>query len=254
MVEKATEIKAHVRKRYSEVALNADNAGFSCCEPTASPCCCGTTSGIDYAENIGYHKDELVDLPETVIGACAGCGNPSALAGLIDGEIVLDLGSGGGIDAFLAAKKVGPEGYVIGVDMTQEMIELSRKNADEIGLENVEFRFGDIEKLPVEDESVNVIISNCVINLAPNKDRVFQEAYRVLKKGGRMLVSDIVTHGALPEEIKNDLDAWSECIAGALDEEVYLDKIRNAGFKNVRVISKSPYMNVAYSSQIQAYK
>jgi SAM-dependent methyltransferase len=255
MIEKSETIKEHVRERYSQVARRAETeAGASCCDTSCSTSCCGPTTKDAYAQGIGYSQEEIGDLPDTVVGACAGCGNPTALAGLKEGEVVLDLGSGGGIDVFLAAKKVGPSGRAIGVDMTQDMIDLARKNADKMGLGNVEFRLGDIEDLPVEDATVDVIISNCVINLAPDKDRVFGEAYRVLKPGGRITVSDIVTEGELPQFVKDDPDAWSECIAGALDENVYLGKIRNAGFSEVNVLSKRRFMGFVYSAEIEAFK
>jgi arsenite methyltransferase len=255
MVENSETIKEHVRERYSQVARRAETeTGASCCDTSCSASCCGPTTKDAYAQGIGYSQQEIGDLPDTVVGACAGCGNPTALAGLNEGEVVLDLGSGGGIDVFLAAKRVGPSGRAIGVDMTQDMIDLARKNADKIGMGNVEFRLGDIEELPVEDETVDVIISNCVINLAPDKDKVFGEAYRVLKPGGRITVSDIVTEGELPQFVKDDPDAWSECIAGALDENVYLEKIRNAGFSEVNVLSKRRFMGFVYSAEIEAFK
>jgi len=173
-----------------------------------------------------------------VTDASLGCGNPLAIAGLKPGEVVLDLGSGGGIDCFLAAKKVGPEGRVIGLDMTPDMVKLARRNAKKIGTTNVDFRFGEMEDMPLPDASVDAIISNCVINLSPDKDAVFREAYRVLRPGGRLSVSDIVVDGDLPDFIRNKLDAWAGCIAGALDERVYLDKIRAAGFERVEVLSR----------------
>ena len=255
MVEKSESIKENVKERYTKVAQRAQTASMaSCCTPSASACCYGPVSATDYAEKIGYSLDELGDLPNAASLASAGCGNPTALAGLKEGEVVLDLGSGGGIDVFIAAKKVGPKGKAIGVDMTDEMLELARRNAEEVGIENVEFRKGDIEDLPVEDESVDVIISNCVINLAPDKDKVFTEAFRVLKPGGRMLVSDIVTKGGLPEEIKNDPDAWAACISGALDEDVYVGKIRDAGFEKVSVVSKRGNEGQAFSAEVEAHK
>ena len=255
MVEKGEEIKENVRERYSKVAQKAQTGALaSCCTPSASACSCSPVSATDYAQKIGYSLDELGELPPAAALASAGCGNPAALAGLKEGEVVLDLGSGGGIDVFIAAKKVGPTGKAIGVDMTDEMLALARRNAEEVGIENVEFRKGDIENLPVEDESVDIIISNCVINLAPDKDKVFSEAFRVLKPGGRMLVSDIVTKGGLPEEVKNDPDAWAACISGALDEDIYVGKIRNAGFENVSVISKRGYAGLAFSAEVEAYK
>ena len=254
MDEKGEAIKEHVRERYSRVAERAKSAEQSCCDVGHASDCCGQTTKGAYAQGIGYSQEELGELPDSVVSACAGCGNPSALAGLKEGEVVLDLGSGGGIDVFLAAKKVGPNGKAIGVDMTEEMINLARKNAEEMGIDNVEFRKGDIENLPVDDEAVDVIISNCVINLAPDKDRVFSEAYRVLRPGGRLLVSDIVTEGELPEFVKNDPDAWSECIAGALQEGEYIGKLRSAGFEDVNILSKRRFMGFVYSAEIEAHK
>jgi len=237
-------IKEHVRKSYSKVAKRAQSSECSCS-------CCGSDA---HAGSIGYDLSELKDLPESAVQACAGCGNPTAIAGLRKGEVVLDLGSGGGIDVLLAARKVGPKGRAIGVDMTQDMIDLARKNADEAGFENVEFRLGDIEDLPVDSGSVDVIISNCVINLAPDKDRVFKEAYRVLRAGGRVMVSDIVTKGELPKEIREDPDAWAGCVAGALDEAVYVGKMRSAGFRDVKVLSRTSFMDIVSSAQIEAHK
>lgn len=253
LVEKSESIKENVRERYTKVAQRAQEGAASCCTTGASACCCGT-SAIDYAQNIGYSLDELEELPDAAALASAGCGNPTALAGLKEGEVVLDLGSGGGIDVFIAAKKVGPSGKAIGVDMTDDMLDLARRNAEEIGIENVEFRKGDIEDLPVENEAVDVIISNCVINLAPDKDKVFNEAFRVLRPGGRMLVSDIVTNGGLPENVKNDPEAWAACISGALEENVYVGKILNAGFENVNIISKRSFVGTTFSAEVEAYK
>lgn len=249
MVEKSEHIKEHVRKRYSEVARRSqERAG--CCSGAS---CCGAPSMESYAASVGYTVEELGELPEHAVSASAGCGNPTALAALKEGEVVLDLGSGGGIDVFLASKKVGPSGRAIGVDMTQEMIDLARKSAAKMGVENVEFRLGEIEDLPVDNESVDVIISNCVINLSPDKDRVFREAYRVLKPGGRITVSDIVTDGPLPEEIRENPDQWASCIAGALDQRDYIDKISKAGFQNVKVLSRKGF-DVTYSVEIEAHK
>jgi len=262
MTESET-IKENMRKRYAEVAKRAQaTTTASCCTPsmTASCCapstasCCGPTSAGDYAQKIGYALDELSDLPDAAQLASAGCGNPTALASLKEGEVVLDLGSGGGIDVFIAAKKVGPTGKAIGVDMTQEMLDLATKNAAELGFENVEFRKGDIENLPVEDGTIDVIISNCVINLAPDKDKVFREAYRVLKPGGRITVSDIVTDGDLPEEIRNNPDQWAACVSGALDEKLYLEKIRNAGFERVKVLDKRDFSGIVKSAEVEAFK
>jgi SAM-dependent methyltransferase len=230
-VEKTPEeIKENVRQRYGELATRTQT---SCCEGS----CCGGPTGL-YAKTVGYGAEELADIPEAAVESCAACGNPTAIAELREGETVLDLGSGGGLDALLASKRVGSTGKVIGVDMTPEMIELAERNVKEAGVDNVEFRQGEIEDLPVEDGIIDVIISNCVINLSPDKDRVFAEAHRVLKPGGRITVSDIVTEGPLPEDVKNDPDKWAECVAGALDQEEYLEKIRNAGFKAVKVLAK----------------
>jgi SAM-dependent methyltransferase len=245
------EIKEFVQKQYAKVA---ENAAASCCSPNQASTSCGCGTASSYAENLGYSKEQVNTLPEGAVAASAGCGNPTALASLKEGEVVLDLGSGGGIDIFLAAQKVGATGKAIGVDMTPEMIELARKNAVELGFKNVEFRLGDIEKMPVESDSVNAIISNCVINLAPDKDQVFREAYRVLKSGGRVMVSDIVTHGELPNEIRGSLTEWADCVAGALPVEVYLQKMRDAGFKDVRVVSEASFMDVVSSAQIEAWK
>lgn len=246
MRKESKSIKKHVKQHYAEVAQRA--------QAPASCSCCGSVSKAEYAEAIGYVKEQIITLPDGAIAASAGCGNPTALAGLQEGEVVLDLGSGGGIDIFLAAKKVGPRGRAIGVDMTPDMIELAKKGAEDMGLENVEFRLGDIEELPVEDQSVDVIISNCVINLAPDKDKVFRESYRVLKPGGRLMVSDIVTDGELPKAVRDNPDAWAGCVAGALDEGIYMGKIRDAGFQDVKVVSKRPFMKLVYSAEIEAYK
>jgi SAM-dependent methyltransferase len=223
-------------------------AQASCCDPApvegsrttaARASCCGPEAAVELSgADRFYAAEELADLPETVTGASLGCGNPLAIADLKPGEVVLDLGSGGGIDCFLAARAVGPEGRVIGLDMTPDMIKLARRNAREIGASNVDFRYGEMEEMPLPDGSVDVIISNCVINLSPDKDAVFREAYRVLRPGGRLSVSDIVVDGDLPEFIRNKLDAWAGCVAGALDEPVYLGKIRTAGFEQVEVLAR----------------
>ena len=246
MAKKNEKIKQHVKKHYAKVAKKN-----SCCDVST---CCGPSSITSYAKMINYSDEELKGLPDSVMGTVAGCGNPTALADLKEGEVVLDLGSGGGIDAFLAAKKVGPKGKVIGVDMTEEMIQLAKKNAEKMKAENVEFRLGEIENLPVEDGTVDVIISNCVINLSPDKDKVFSEAFRVLKPGGRMLISDIVTQGELPSEIRENLEMWAACVAGALDEKVYLQKIMNTGFEKVEVIAKNDFMGTVSSLKVRAYK
>jgi arsenite methyltransferase len=225
---KEKEIKEVVKGRYAQIAKQAQQ---SCCPS----CGCGV-SPLSQAEVIGYSRKDLEHIPEeTIMGL--GCGNPTAIAELKEGEAVLDLGSGAGVDVFLAANKVGPTGRVIGVDMTEEMVDKAKSIARDHGYHNVEFRLGEIEKLPVEDKSVDAVISNCVINLSPDKSKVFQEAYRALKPGGRLTVSDIVSEGALPNEIKSDSNAWACCIGGALEQQEYLREIKEAGFKDVEVVS-----------------
>jgi SAM-dependent methyltransferase len=208
--------------------------GVSCCSPG------GEAASTTLAEAL-YSQTAIADLPDSVTSISLGCGNPTAIANLKPGEVVLDLGSGGGIDCFLAAKAVGPTGYVIGVDMTDSMLNLANQNKAKIGLTNVEFRKGEIENLPVENNSVDVIISNCVINLSPDKDAVFREAFRVLKPGARFTVSDMVTEGDFPAQLRANINAWAGCITGALDQEVYLNKLRAAGFANVAVESRVSY-------------
>jgi len=236
-------IKEAVRQTYGSLARRfvEEPAPTSCCGPSQPANCCGPSEVAVESTNTAarlYSAEELGDLPDSVTGASAGCGNPIAIAELQPGEVVLDLGSGGGIDCFLAARKVGPEGRVIGLDMTPDMIRLARRNAKKVGATNVEFDYGEMEDIPLPDESVDVIISNCVINLSPDKDAVFGEAYRVLRPGGRMSVSDIVIDGDLPQPIRRNLDAWASCLAGALDETIYLNKIRAAGFEEVEVLSR----------------
>jgi len=248
-------IKKAVRDAYGGIARRfvgepQGAAQTGCCGPSPAPeeeagqaaqaGCCGSSEAAvaQTAATRFYSAEELADLPESVTEASLGCGNPLAIAGLQPGEVVLDLGSGGGIDCFLAARKVGPEGRVIGLDMTPDMIKLARRNAKKLGVTNVDFRFGEMEDMPLPDGSVDVIISNCVVNLSPDKDAVFREAHRVLRPGGRLSISDIVVDGDLPQFIRSRLDAWAGCIAGALDERVYLDKIRAAGFERVEVLSR----------------
>ncbi len=237
-------IKEGVRRRYGEIAAGVLTQGgqASGCgpPPPASSCCGSDQAGVDELSTAArlYAAEEVGDLPDSVTGASLGCGNPTALADLRPGETVLDLGSGGGIDCFLAAKQVGPEGRVIGLDMTPEMIKLARQNAKKVGLTNVDFRYGEMEDMPIADETVDVIISNCVINLSPDKDAVFGEAYRVLKPGGRLVVSDMVTNGPLPDVVRQSAEAWAACVAGALDEASYLDKIGAAGFTEVQVTGR----------------
>jgi arsenite methyltransferase len=225
-------IKEVVKGRYAQLAKQDQE---SCCSS-----CGGGVSPLAQAEAIGYLGKDLADIPEeTIMGL--GCGNPTALAELKTGEAVLDLGSGAGVDVFLAANKVGPTGKAIGVDMTKEMVDKAKGIARSHGYHNVEFRLGEMEKLPIGDECVDVIISNCVINLCPDKSKVFQEAYRVLKPKGRLIVSDLVSEGALPDEIKDDPDAWVCCIGGALEQQEYLEKIKKAGFEDIEIVSSREF-------------
>jgi arsenite methyltransferase len=237
---KEKEIKEAVKGRYAQIAKQDQQ---SCCPS----CGCGASSWLQ-AKAVGYSGQELEHIPEeSVMGL--GCGNPTAIAELKAGEVVLDLGSGAGVDVFLAANKVGPTGRVIGVDMTEEMVEKATSIAREHGYRNVEFRLGEIEKMPVEDESVDAIISNCVINLSPDKSKVFREAHRVLKRGGRLTVSDIVSEGALPDDIRSDPNAWAGCIAGALERQEYLRKIKKAGFEDAQVLSSKEFYLEGEGSQ-----
>ncbi len=241
--ESNIDIRSVVRERYGSIAEKAQaGAKTDCCPPSSQESCCGTpdeTSGM-HSNQLSmvsklYEDPNVTELPPEVTDISLGCGDPVTLAALQPGQTVLDLGSGGGIDCFLAGKKVGPTGQVIGVDMTASMIEMARANKEKIGAENVDFRLGEIEHLPVSDGSVDVIISNCVINLSPDKPQVFREAYRVMKPGGKLAVSDIVTDGPLPLEIKSNLSAWAGCIAGALDVRDYIRAIEEAGFVNVEI-------------------
>ena len=225
----AYEIKNAVRQRYGRLAKADGCCGTTdCCSPEGT-----SISLVDYGQ--------LGDLVEPVADLGLGCGTPTLHAGLRLGQVVLDLGSGAGIDVFLAARQVGPEGRVIGVDMTPQMIERARANAQQAGYGNVEFRLGEIEALPVETGSVDVVISNCVLNLVPDKARAFAEIWRVLRPGGRLCVSDIVTHGRLPEEMRQDVDLWTGCLAGAVDQDDYLALIRDAGFQAVQVKEAREY-------------
>lgn len=216
------EVRAHVREHYAERARQAE----ACCGP--SSCC----------SNDLYHAELLTDLPNDIANFSLGCGNPIAVANMQPGETVLDLGSGGGLDCFLAARQVGQDGHVIGVDMTPEMLAKARANAARLGVTNVEFREGFLERLPVDDGTVDVVISNCVINLSPDKPQVFREVFRVLKPGGRIAVSDIVTNGPLPKMVQESMEAWGACVAGALTADDYARYLRAAGFDEVRVTPK----------------
>lgn len=234
-MKKKEEIKKVVREGYAKIVKQKS----SCCAPVQS--CCATGDIAEHiSKEIGYTVEEIISVPEeSNLGL--GCGNPVALASLKEGEIVLDLGSGAGFDCFLAAQKVGKRGKVIGVDMTPEMIEKARENAKKDGYENVEFRLGEIENLPVADNFVDVVISNCVINLSPDKSRVFKEAFRVLKPGGRLMISDIVLLKELPEFIKNSIEAYIGCISGAIMKNDYIKTIKEAGFWDVRIIDETHF-------------
>jgi ubiquinone/menaquinone biosynthesis C-methylase UbiE len=223
------EIRKSVRENYAKRATSCKSGcGGTCCSESASP----------VSQAVGYSEDELRSIPQGAdLGL--GCGHPTALASLKAGEVVLDLGSGAGIDCFLAAEKVGPTGRAIGVDMTPEMIERARENARREGIENVEFRLGEIEHLPVADATVDIVISNCVVNLSPDKPQVFREAYRALKRGGRLMVSDIVLCGELPKEIQESMEQYVACIAGASQIDDYLGAIRDAGFRDVTVVKEA---------------
>lgn len=232
---KEEEIKKIVRKEYAKIARE----NSPCCIP-ANSCCGKTDLAQDISKKIGYTDEELKAVPEgSNLGL--GCGNPVALASLREGETVLDLGSGAGFDCFLAAKKVGKNGKVIGVDMTSEMIDKARENVKKGNYTNVEFRLGVIEKLPVADNSVDVIISNCVINLVPDKKRAFKEAFRVLKPNGRLLISDIVLQKELPDFIKNSIEAYIGCVAGAIMKDEYIEAMKTAGFQKVKIIDETSF-------------
>lgn len=233
---KEENVRKEVRKRYAKVA-KAKGSGCGC---GATVSCCSTPTNEQISKMIGYSEEELNSVPDGA-NLGLGCGNPTALASLREGERVLDLGSGAGFDCFLAAKKVGEKGKVIGVDMTPEMVDNARANAKKANYANVEFRLGEIENLPVADNSVDVIISNCVINLAPNKKRVFEEAYRVLAPNGRMMVSDIVLLKPLPDAVQQSVEAYAACIAGAEIKDRYLELIDGAGFQQIEVIEEHTY-------------
>jgi arsenite methyltransferase len=221
-----------VRERYGALARGAGAAPRSaCCETAAGEESCGCSPKL-------YDERLLEDLPAGVTALSAGCGDPVTIAGLMPGETVLDLGSGGGIDCFLAGRQVGPGGRVIGIDMTPGMIEQADASKEKLGTANVEFRLGQIESLPVESDSVDVVMSNCVINLSPDKPAVFRETFRVLKPGGRISISDIVTEGDFSAEMRARLDQWAECVTGAVSAQEYIGLMREAGFVDIRVVDK----------------
>lgn len=229
-----TEIKEAVRDRYAGHAQNATSCCSSSVKRTGDASCCGAGAPSSISEQLGYDPADLAGIPEGAdLGL--GCGNPLAMLELKEGETVVDLGSGGGIDCFLAAKRVGPTGHVIGVDMTPEMLARARRNAAQGGFDNVEFRLGEIEHLPVEDGSVDAIISNCVVNLVPDKRQVFADAFRVLRSGGRMSLSDIVTLGEIPLRIRESAEAYVSCLSGAILREDYVALMSEVGFTDIEV-------------------
>ncbi len=223
-------IREVVKQKYGQAALRVQGGGSSCCgsAPNASSCCDPITSNL-------YSTQQSGEIPEQALQASLGCGNPTALAQLNPGETVLDLGSGGGIDVLLSARRVGPTGKAYGLDMTDEMLALARANQKKAGVENVEFLKGEIENIPLPDNSVDVIISNCVINLSSDKDRVLREAFRVLKPGGRFAVSDVVVNGDVPAAIRKNVELWIGCIAGALRDSDYTAKLAAAGFEHIEI-------------------
>jgi len=245
MKNKPDGIKKIVKEGYARIAKQST----SCCP--GSPCCGSAGSAKDLSKSVGYSDEEINIVPEGA-NLGLGCGNPVALAALKEGDVVLDLGSGAGFDAFLAAQRVGKTGRVIGVDMTPEMIEKAQANAKKGNYTNIEFRFGEIEKLPVDNSSVDVIISNCVINLSPDKESVFKEAFRVLKTGGRLMVSDLVLVKELPDAIKDSVEAYVGCLAGAIMKEEYISYIKKAGFKDIKIMGQVNYPVEAMANDITA--
>jgi arsenite methyltransferase len=249
-------VKKSVREHYGSIAKESGAKGRSCGCSSEAKSCCGSgavSTAREISKNIGYSDKDMDAVPEGA-NLGLGCGNPVALASLKKGEIVLDLGSGAGFDSFLAADKVGPKGRVIGVDMTPEMLYKARENVRKGGYKNVEFRLGEIENLPVADNTIDVIISNCVINLAPDKKKVFGEAFRVLKSGGRLMVSDIVLTKALPPALKDSIEAYVGCVAGASKKDDYLSDIKSAGFSKIKVNQEDvfPIEDIVESPDAQA--
>ncbi len=224
------DLKEVVKEKYGQAALRVHSSGSSCCGSAPSSQC-----GVDPITSNLYAAGETSVLPQEAVLASLGCGNPTALAKLNPGETVLDLGSGGGIDVLLSAKRVGTTGKAFGLDMTDEMLALARENQKKSGIENVEFLKGEIENIPLPDDSVDVIISNCVINLSVDKDSVLREAFRVLKPGGRFAVSDVVVHGDVPAEVQRSMELWVGCIAGALKDSEYVEKLAGAGFESIEI-------------------
>ena len=230
-VNDQAKITEAVKEKYGEAASRVASGGAASCGTAPSSSCCG---GDPITSNL-YESAQTAGLPQDAVLASLGCGNPTALAQLKPGEIVLDLGSGGGIDVLLSAKRVSQGGKAYGLDMTDEMLALARENQKKAGVENVEFLKGEIENIPLPESAVDVVISNCVINLSADKDRVFQEAFRVLRPGGRFAVSDVVVKGEVPAEIRRNMELWVGCVAGALRDSEYISKLSNAGFKEVSI-------------------
>jgi arsenite methyltransferase len=226
------ELRETVRAKYAAQAHRVTRTSSACCEPS---CCGGDTATADPITGDLYATEDVAGVPEDALKASLGCGNPTALAELKPGETVLDLGSGGGIDVLLSARRVGPSGFAYGLDMTDEMLALAEQNKAAAGAENVHFLKGHIEAIPLPEAAVDVVISNCVINLAADKGQVLREAYRVLKPGGRFAVSDVVAQGALPDDLRADMEAWVGCVAGALEENEYRRLLTDAGFTDVEV-------------------
>ena len=241
-----SDVKELVRERYGNFAQNATES------------CCG--DGEATTKNPLYELEQLDGLPDEALMASAGCGNPTAIGDLNAGETVVDFGSGGGIDCFIAARAVGEQGRVIGIDMTPDMIDLARKNASNLGVSNVEFHLAEMENTPLENSSVDVIISNCVINLAPDKDAVFREAYRILKPGGRMFISDMVLTAPLPAHATEDAENWVSCLSGAEPQDIYMGRMATAGLADIEIMDSKPWKGEeewasrVHSANIKAFK
>ncbi len=246
------EIRDQVREHYAEHARTFLQGSAASCCGNGPGSCCSTEDTIPVQALTALHAKN--EIPGDIVQTSLGCGTPLELAAVQPGEIVLDLGSGGGLDCFFAARFVGPTGHVIGVDMTPEMLKLANENKQKVGLSNVEFRHGYLEALPVDDASVDVIISNCVINLAADKDVVLREAYRVLKPNGRVVFSDIVARSALPQGLRKNMEAWAECVGGAIPRQEYEEKMQRAGFQNIRVAGEPQPDDLIYSAKFQATK
>ena len=243
------QIKEVVRERYGALASRAAEDAADC----RADSCCGDDAAADSDSILAlYTEAELNDLPNEALAASAGCGNPHAIGALNVGETVVDFGSGGGIDCFIAAKAVGESGSVVGIDMTENMVGLARENAAKLGLSNVSFHLSEMERTPLTGGSVDAIISNCVINLAPDKDAVFREAYRILRPGGRLMVSDLVMVDAIPDEERAKSENWVSCLAGTEMEDVYLGRMRAAGFESVEVLSQAPWKPDGWQANIHS--